>query len=230
MHTAAILIVEDDAALLRGLKDNFEAQNYRVETARDGQSGLSAALARPPDLMVLDVMLPKMNGYEICRAIRDRKLEMPIIMLTAKGQEEDIIRGLELGADDYVTKPFSIRQLLARARAFLRRQNGCGRAFSFGACKLDLGAHKLFRDEVEVALTTKEFQLLQFLISRSGRALTRDQILDAVWGNEIIVNDRSVDRCVTTLRAKVELDPHRPTHIQTIRNIGYRFEPEGARS
>ena len=226
-HGAAILIVEDDAALLRGLKDNFEAQHYRVETARDGQSGVAAALARPPDLMLLDIMLPKMNGYEICRTLRARKLEMPIIMLTAKGQEEDIIRGLELGADDYVTKPFSIRQLLARARAFLRRQNGCGSAFSFGACKLDLAAHKLYRDEVEVALTTKEFQLLKFLISRSGRALTRDQILDAVWGNEIIVNDRSVDRCVTTLRAKVEVDPHRPAHIQTIRNIGYRFEPDG---
>ena len=221
----AILIVEDDVALLRGLKDNFEAQNYRVATARDGQSGLSAALAHPPDLMVLDIMLPKMNGYEICRAIRARKLEMPIIILTAKGQEEDIIRGLELGADDYVTKPFSIRQLLARARAFLRRQNGCGVTFSFGACKLDVAAHKLFRDEVEVALTTKEFQLLKFLISRAGRALTRDQILDAVWGSEIIVNDRSVDRCVTTLRAKVEIDPHHPAHIQTIRTIGYRFEP-----
>jgi DNA-binding response OmpR family regulator len=227
---SAVLIIEDDAALLRGLKDNFEAQNYRVETARDGQSGLSAALARPPDLMVLDVMLPKMNGYEICRAIRARQLEMPIIMLTAKGQEEDIIRGLELGADDYVTKPFSIRQLLARARAFLRRQNGCGSTFSFGACKLDVAAHKLFRDDAEVALTTKEFQLLKFLILRSGRALTRDQILDGVWGNEIIVNDRSVDRCVTTLRAKVEIDPHRPAHIQTIRNLGYRFEPDGAGS
>ena len=221
----AILIVEDDAALLRGLKDNFEAQNYHVETARDGQSGLSAALARPPDLMVLDIMLPRMNGYEICRTLRARKLEMPIIMLTAKGQEEDIIRGLELGADDYVTKPFSIRQVLARARAFLRRQNGSGTAFAFGACKLDFGGHKLFRDGVEVPLTTKEFQLLKFFISRAGRALTRDQILDAVWGNEIVVNDRSVDRCVTTLRAKVEIDTHHPAHIQTIRNIGYRFEP-----
>jgi DNA-binding response OmpR family regulator len=225
MQPAAILIVEDDAALLRGLKDNFEAQNYRVETARDGESGLSAALAHPPDLMVLDLMLPKMNGYEICRAIRARKLEMPIIMLTAKGQEEDIIRGLELGADDYVTKPFSIRQLLARARAFLRRQNGSGPSFSFGACELDFGGHKLFRNKVEVPLTTKEFHLLKFLVSRVGRALTRDQILDAVWGNEVVVNDRSVDRCVTTLRAKVEVDPHHPAHIQTIRNIGYRFEP-----
>src|SRR6186713_2127764 len=133
----AILIVEDDAALLRGLKDNFEAQNYRVETARDGQSGLSAALAHPPDLMVLDIMLPKMNGYEICRAIRARKLEMPIIMLTAKGQEEDIIRGLELGADDYITKPFSVRELMARAQAFLRRSKAdSSTVFQFGECKL----------------------------------------------------------------------------------------------
>jgi DNA-binding response OmpR family regulator len=225
MHAPALLIIEDDAALLRGLKDNFEAQSYRVETARDGQAGLAAALACPPDLLLLDIMLPKMNGYEICRAVRARKLDMPIIMLTAKGQEEDIIRGLELGADDYLTKPFSIRQLLARVRAFLRRQNGWGNTFSFGECKLDLGAHKVFRGGVEVALTAKEFELLKFFVSRAGRALTRDQILDGVWGNEIIVNDRSVDRCITTLRAKVETDPHRPAHIQTIRNIGYRFEP-----
>jgi DNA-binding response OmpR family regulator len=224
MHAPAILIIEDDATLLRGLKDNFEAQNYRVETASDGQSGLSAALTHPPDLVLLDIMLPRMNGYEICRALRARKLEMPIVMLTAKGQEEDVIRGLELGADDYVTKPFSIRQLLARARALLRRQASWGSAFSFGACKVDFAAHKLFKGGVEVALTAKEFELLKFFVSRAGRALTRDQILDLVWGSEIIVNDRSVDRCITTLRAKIEADPHRPAHIQTIRNIGYRFE------
>src|SRR6266545_4791172 len=121
MHGASVLIIEDDPALLRGLKDNFEARHYRVRVACDGREGLSAALASPPDLLVLDVMLPKMNGYEICRAVRAKKLDLPIIMLTAKGQEEDIIRGLELGADDYVTKPFSIRELLARAKAFLRR-------------------------------------------------------------------------------------------------------------
>src|SRR5688500_2653317 len=119
MDSPAILIVEDDAALLRGLKDNFEAQNYRVAVARDGREAVVLALAHPPDLILLDIMLPKMNGYEVCRAVRERKLDMPIIMLTAKGQEEDIIRGLELGADDYVTKPFSVRQLIARARAFL---------------------------------------------------------------------------------------------------------------
>lgn len=224
MLRPSVLIIEDDLALLRGLKDNFEAQNYRVQLARDGQAGLAAALAHPPDLVLLDIMLPKKNGYEICRAIRAQRLDMPIIMLTAKGQEEDIVRGLELGADDYVTKPFSIRELLARAAAFLRRrQAGTANSFEFGDCRLDLTAHKLFRKGKEVTLTSKEFRLLEFFATRPGRALTRDQILDGVWGNEIIVNDRSVDRCVTTLRAKIEADPHHPTLIQTVRDIGYRF-------
>ena len=222
----SVLIVEDDPALLRGLKDNFEAQDYRVRLARDGREGLSAALTNPPDLVILDIMLPKLNGYEICRALRAKQLEMPIIMLTAKGQEEDIVRGLELGADDYVTKPFGIRELLARAKAFLRRREpAVPGVFQFGDCKLDLIAHRLFRNGNEVVLTTKEFRLLEFLTKRPGRALTRDQILDGVWGNEIMVNDRSVDRCVATLRAKIEGDPHEPCHIRTIRDIGYRFEP-----
>ena len=224
-HGSSVLIVEDDPALLRGLKDNFEGQNYRVHLARDGREGLSAALGNPPDLVILDIMLPKLNGYEICRALRAQRLEMPIILLTAKGQEEDIVRGLELGADDYVTKPFSIRELLARAKAFLRRREpAASGVFQFGDCKLDFTAHKLFRKGKEVALTTKEFRLLEFFSKRAGRALTRDQLLDAVWGHDIMVNDRSVDRCVTTLRAKIEEDPHRPCHIQTIRDIGYRFE------
>lgn len=224
MPAPAVLIIEDDPALRRGLKDNFEAQAYRVRLASDGRQGLAAALADPPDLILLDLMLPRLNGYEICRALRARKWEMPIIMLTAKGQEEDIIRGLEIGADDYVTKPFSIRELLARAKAFLRRRPvGTSTAVEFGDCRLDLAAHRLFRDGVEVVLTTKEFRLLQFFTRSPGRALTRDQILDAVWGHDIVVNDRSVDRCVTTLRAKIEPDPHRPNWILTIRDIGYRF-------
>src|SRR5687767_14026564 len=225
MHPPSVLIIEDDPALLRGLKDNFESQAYCVHLARDGREGLSAALANPPDLLLLDIMLAKMNGYEICRAVRAKQLEMPIIMLNAKGQEEDIIRGLELGADDYVTKPFSIRELLARTKAFLRRRQIAGNSvIEFGECKLDLTGHKLFRKGREVDLTAKEFRLLEFFARRPGRALTRDQILDAVWGNDIIVNDRSVDRCVTTLRAKIETDPHHPEHIVTIRDIGYRFE------
>src|SRR5881396_2251342 len=138
MPGPSVLIIEDDLTLLRGLKDNFEAQNYRVHLAHDGRQGLSAALASPPDLVLLDIMLPKTNGYEICRAIRAKGLEMPIIMLTAKGQEEDIVRGLELGADDYVTKPFSVRELLARAKAFLRRrQTALSTVLQFGDCKLD---------------------------------------------------------------------------------------------
>jgi DNA-binding response OmpR family regulator len=225
MHSPSVLIIEDDPALLRGLRDNFESQAFRVHLARDGRAGLSAALAHPPDLLLLDIMLPKMNGYEICRAVRAKQLEMPIIMLTAKGQEEDIVRGLELGADDYVTKPFSIRELLARAKAFLRRrQAASATVFEFSDCKLDLTAHKVFRNGKEIGLTAKEFRLLEFFVQRPGRALTRDQILDGVWGNDIVVNDRSVDRCVTTLRAKIEPDPHQPVCIQTIRDIGYRFE------
>ena len=225
MHSASVLIIEDDPAMLRGLKDNFESQSFRVHLARDGREGLSAALANPPDLLLLDIMLPGTNGYEICRAVRAKGLEMPIIMLTAKGQEEDIIRGLELGADDYVTKPFSIRELLARAKAFLRRRQNAP-VFQFGDCKLDLVAHKVFRNGKEVKLTTKEFRLLEFFVRRPGRVMTRDQILDGVWGDDIIVNDRSVDRCVTTLRAKIESDPHQPRCLQTIRAIGYRFESD----
>ena len=225
MDAPAVLIIEDDPALLRGLRDNFEAQDYRVRLARDGREGLSAALANPPDLLLLDIMLPKMNGYEICRAVRAKQLEMPIIMLTAKGQEEDIVRGLELGADDYVTKPFSIRELLARAKAFLRRRRAAPSAvFQFGDCQMDLSAYKVRKNGREVPLTAKEFRLLEFFVQHPGRAFTRDRILDAVWGNEIIVNDRSVDRCITTLRTKIEPDPHHPTYIQTIRDIGYRFE------
>ncbi|HKQ40827.1 MAG TPA: response regulator transcription factor [Verrucomicrobiae bacterium] len=225
MRQQTVLIIEDDPALARGLKDNLEAQHFHVRLARDGETGLKAALSDDVDLVLLDIMLPKMNGFEICHAVRAKALDMPIIMLTAKGQEQDIVRGLELGADDYVTKPFSIRELLARIKAFLRRrQSAAISLIEFGDCALDLTAHKLFRNGKEVELTAKEFRLLEFFARRPGRALTRDQILDAVWGDNIIVNDRSVDRCVTTLRAKIENDPHHPTLIATIRDIGYRFE------
>jgi DNA-binding response OmpR family regulator len=224
MHSPSVLIVEDDTALLRGLKDNFEAQGYRVHMARNGEEGCTWALANPPDLVLLDVMLPKMNGYQICRELRARQLDTAIIIITAKGLEEDIIRGLELGADDYVTKPFSIRDLLVRAKGFLRRRRAEGASvIEFSDCKLDLGARRAYKDGKEIALTAKEYRLLEFLARHAGRAFTRDQILDAVWGNEIVVMDRSVDRCVTTLRAKIEPDPHHPTCIQTIRDIGYRF-------
>ena len=225
MSGERVLIVEDDPALLRGLRDNFAARGYRVSTAADGEAGLQAALDKDPDLILLDIMLPGVNGFEICRTVRERELDVPIIMLTAKGQEEDIVRGLDLGADDYVTKPFSIQELLARARAFLRRQAaGAQEHYRFGDCRLDLVSRRLSRNGREVELTPKEFGLLEYLAGNGGRALTRDQILQAVWGSGVLVTTRSVDRCVSTLRSKVEPDPRYPTYIQTVRAIGYRFE------
>ena len=226
MTGSRILIIEDDATLLRGLKDNFSAKGFLVETASDGETGLDRALSGAADVILLDIMLPKVNGYEICRAARESGSDVPIIMLTARGQEEDIILGLNLGADDYVTKPFRIRELIARVNAFLRRREGQKDpgASRFGDFELDTAAHKLFRNGDEVILTAKEFKLLEYFVSRQGRALTRDDILRNVWGNSIMVTGRSVDRCVTTLRGKIEADPRRPAFIHTVRDIGYRFE------
>jgi len=221
-----ILIIEDDATMLRGLKDNFEFKGYRVLTAADGEEGLEAALNGKPDLIVLDIMLPKINGYEVCRLIRKEGLEMPIIMLTAKGEESDIVLGLNLGADDYVTKPFSIKELLARTEAFLRRSRRTDEdIYEFGEYHLDIPARKLTREGNEIKLSPKEFKLLEMFLKKPGRALTRDEILNAVWGYDCYVGPRSIDRFVTTLRNKIEPDAHNPTFIHTIREIGYKFEP-----
>jgi DNA-binding response OmpR family regulator len=220
-----VLIIEDDPTMLRGLKDNFEFKGYTVRTAADGEKGLDAALAIKPDLIILDIMLPKVNGYEICRMVRDEGYDMPIIMLTAKGQESDIILGLNIGADDYMTKPFSIKELLARANAFLRRRRKEETTtYRFGYFELDLGARKLFQNGTEIQLTPKEFDVLVYLVKHTGRALTRDQILSSVWGYDIVVTARSVDRCINTLRNKIEKDPAEPVYITTVREIGYRFE------
>jgi DNA-binding response OmpR family regulator len=222
-----ILIVEDDATMLRGLKDNFEFKGYFVLTASDGEEGLNAALDKKPDLIILDIMLPKINGYEICRLIRKENLDMPIIMLTAKGEESDIVLGLNLGADDYVTKPFSIKELLARTEAFLRRARQAEKdVYEFGDYHLDIPARKLTCDGNEVELSPKEFKLLEFFVKKPGRALTRDEILNMVWGYDCFVGTRSIDRFVTTLRKKIEKDPHNPVFIHTIREIGYKFEPQ----
>jgi DNA-binding response OmpR family regulator len=222
-----ILIVEDEPALLRGLKDTFLSKGYEVLAAQDGETGLDLALSKHPDLILLDIMLPRVNGYEICREVRAHGFDMPILMLTAKGQEEDIILGLNLGADDYITKPFRLGELIARANAFLRRSKSKQTAtFRFGSYEMNLTAHKLFRDGVEIEMTAKEFKLLAYLVARRNCALTRNDILDVVWGSSVIVTPRSIDRCVATLRSKIEPDPRNPTYIQTIRDIGYRFEPE----
>ena len=220
-----ILIIEDDSTMLRGLKDNFEYAGYNVITACDGEEGLNAALESKPDLIILDIMLPKINGYEICRLIRKEKLDMPVIMLTAKGEESDIILGLNLGADDYVTKPFSIKELLARAAAFLRRNRKSEQdIYEFADYQLDITARKLTRNGEEIKLSPKEFRLLEYFLKRQGRALTRDDILNSVWGYNCFTGSRSIDRFVTTLRNKIEPDPHNPSFIQTIREIGYKFE------
>ncbi len=221
-----VLIVEDDPTMLRALKDNFEFHGYKIVAAEDGEEGLNAALNAKPDLIVLDIMLPKINGYEVCRLIRREKLAMPIVMLTAKGEESDIILGLNLGADDYVTKPFSIKELLARAEALLRRTRKTEpEVYNFGDCRLDIPARRFTRKNEEVILSPKEFRLLELFVKRPGRALTRDEILNTVWGYDTFVGERSIDRFVTTLRNKIEPDPHNPIYIHTVREIGYKFEP-----
>jgi len=221
-----VLIIEDDPTMLIGLRDNFEFKGYKVVTAADGERGLKAALNAKPDLILLDIMLPKINGYEICRLIREQKLDMPIIMLTAKGEESDVVLGLNLGADDYVTKPFSIKELLARAAAFLRRaKKEVQDVYEFGGLQLDLVARRLTRKHKEIELSPKEFNLLEYFVKKPGRALTRDEILNAVWGYDCVVTSRSIDRFVTTLRNKIEPDPAKPMFIHTIRQVGYRFEP-----
>lgn len=225
MDTDVVLIVEDDATLLRGLQDNFRFKGYKVLTASDGRNGLDMALREHPDAIVLDIMMPEMDGYQVCKRIRGAGLEMPIIMLTAKGREEDIIRGLNAGAHDYMTKPFSIKELLARTSSLLKRyRRSVPDIFAFGECEVNMVSHKLFRNGDEVALTPKEFGLLIYFITHVGRALTRDDIMNEVWGSDILVTPRSVDRCINTLRQKVEPAGSRPVFIQTIRDIGYRFE------
>jgi DNA-binding response OmpR family regulator len=225
MAAETVLIIEDDPTMLRVLRDNFEYSGFAVLTADDGEQGLQMALGRTVELIVLDIMLPGINGYEICRRVRQQGIDAPIIMLTAKGQESDIVLGLNLGADDYVTKPFGIKELLARAEAFLRRRRRQEpEVYRFGQCELHMASRRVVRDGAEVPLTPKEFDLLALFARHPGRALTRDEILRSVWGDDLLVTTRSVDRFINTLRKKIEPDPRRATIITTIRNIGYRFE------
>jgi DNA-binding response OmpR family regulator len=225
MPQETILIIEDDKTLLRGLKDNFEFAGFTVITSEDGEEGFEKALNNKPELIILDLMLPGMNGYEICRSLREQELDMPIIMLTAKSQESDIVLGLNLGANDYVTKPFSIKELIARANACLRSQRKKEIIkYSFGEFELDMASRKLTKDGTDITLTPKEYGLLSLLITHPDRVFTRDQILNLVWGYNIIVTRRSVDRCINSLRNKIEKDPANPDFIKTVREVGYRFD------
>jgi DNA-binding response OmpR family regulator len=220
-----VLIIEDDAALSRGLKDNFAFQGYTVLLASDGERGLAAAVDARPDLIVLDLMLPKMNGYEICRRLRRQRIQTPILMLTAKADESDVVLGLELGADDYMKKPFSVRELLARAEALLRRRRQAEpERWTFGSYVLDVAARTLSREGNPVELSPKEFALLHYFLQHAGQAISRDEILNRVWGYDVTVTPRSIDRFVATLRRKIEKDPHHPEFILTAREYGYKFQ------
>lgn len=221
-----VLIVEDDPAILRGLKDSFENYGHSVTTIADGESAIDIALTQKFDLILLDVMLPRANGYEILKFLRSSKITTPILMLTAKDEEEDLIRGLQLGADDYMTKPFSIRELLARCQALIRRHRShLPTTLKFGNFTLDISSRTLLQGDAPIKLSPKEFDLLRFFLENKGRALSRDTILNEVWGHHSDVTPRSIDRFVTTLRNKIEPNPHTPTYIHTIREVGYSFTP-----
>jgi DNA-binding response OmpR family regulator len=227
----SVLIIEDNPAMLRGLEDNFDLKGYRVKTARDGEQGLKAALTEEPDLIILDIMLPKVNGYEICSQIRRKNLDMPIIMVTAKDTESDVVMGLNLGADDYVTKPFSIKELMARAEAFMRRRGGEEPdVYEFGDCRLDIVAETFSCKGKPVKLSPGQFKMLRLFLKRAGCTLTCDEIRGAVWGNSHFVTLRDIDDTISTLQDKIEPDPGNPKFIHRIIDIGYKFkqpEPDG---
>jgi len=221
-----ILIVEDEPDMVMGLRDNFEFEGYEVITAPDGASGLERAREQKPDLVVLDIMLPRLSGLEVCKTLRGEGFEMPILMLTARGQEIDKVVGLELGADDYVTKPFSIREVLARVRAILRRTEGKAKRlaqYRFGDVDLDFETYRAARGSEALDLSPREFELLRYLIERKGETVTRDQLLQDVWGYEDYPSTRTVDTHIAKLRAKIGDSGSEPRYILTIHGSGYKF-------
>lgn len=221
-----ILIVEDEPAMVAGLRDNFEYEGYDVISAEDGVAGLERVFADEPDLVVLDVMMPRMSGLEVCKQVKAKRPSLPIIMLTARGQEIDKVVGLELGADDYVTKPFSIRELMARVKAVLRRASLQARppaVYRFGDVDVDLRGNEVRRAGKPVDLSSKEFALLSYFISHPAETLSRDRLLEAVWGYENYPNTRTVDTHIVHLRQKLESNPEDPRHILTVHGTGYKF-------
>jgi len=224
--TAKILIVEDEPNMVAGLRDNFEYEGYTVITARDGVEGLQRALDVSPDLVVLDVMMPRMSGLEVCKQLRAKRGSIPIIMLTARGQEVDKVVGLELGADDYVTKPFSIRELLARVKAVLRRTATLPKDMdrhSFADVEVDLKRCRVLKSGKVIEVSSKEFELLKYFICHSGEILSRDRLLEEVWGYENYPTTRTVDTHLVRLRQKLEPDPEQPQYFLTVHGTGYRF-------
>ena len=224
--TAKILIVEDEPNMVAGLRDTFEFEGYTVITARDGVEGLQRALDESPDLVVLDVMMPRMSGLEVCKQLRAKRGSIPIIMLTARGQEVDKVVGLELGADDYVTKPFSIRELLARVKAVLRRTAVVPKDMdqhSFADIEVDLKRCRVLKSGKAIEVSSKEFELLKYFICHSGEILSRDRLLEEVWGYDNYPTTRTVDTHLVRLRQKLEPDPEQPQYFLTVHGTGYRF-------
>jgi two-component system alkaline phosphatase synthesis response regulator PhoP len=221
-----ILIVEDEPNMVAGLRDNFEFEGYEVITAPDGVAGLERALSETPDLVILDVMMPRMSGLDVCKQLKAKRPTLPIIMLTARGQEVDKVVGLELGADDYVTKPFSIRELLARVKAVLRRSTTAPKeqeSFSFGEVEVNLKSCQVSRAGKELDFSSKEFELLKYFLCHPGEALSRDRLLEEVWGYDRFPTTRTVDAHIVRLRQKVELRPEEPRFILTVHGTGYKF-------
>jgi two-component system alkaline phosphatase synthesis response regulator PhoP len=221
-----ILIVEDEPAMVAGLRDNFEYEGYDVISAHDGVAGLERALAEQPDLVVLDVMMPRMSGLDVCKQLKAKRPSMPIIMLTARGQEIDKVVGLELGADDYVTKPFSIRELMARVKAVLRRvspPSTTPEVYRFSDVEINIRGNEVRRGGSPVELSAKEFALLAYLVAHPAETLSRDRLLDEVWGYENYPNTRTVDTHILHLRQKLEPNPEEPRLFLTVHGSGYKF-------
>ncbi|QOJ13220.1 MAG: response regulator transcription factor [Planctomycetia bacterium] len=224
-----IVIIEDEPNLAMGLRDNLEFEKHTVTHAADGAAGLAAVAAQPTDLVLLDIMLPDMEGFEVCRRLRDSGATMPIIILSARSQEIDKVRGLELGADDYVTKPFSLRELLARINAALRRSDRAAPAggksvFTIGKRKVDLIRQKVTADDGgEQPLGYYESEILRLLVERAGEAVPRTELLERIWGAGISPADRTVDNHIVSLRRKLEPDPRNPRHILTAHAVGYKL-------
>jgi two-component system alkaline phosphatase synthesis response regulator PhoP len=223
---AKILIVEDEPAMVAGLRDNFEFEGYQVLSAPDGVAGLERALKDGPDLVILDVMMPRMSGLDVCKQLKQKRPSIPIIMLTARGQEVDKVVGLELGADDYVTKPFSIRELLARVKAVLRRAQGAPKEkerYAFGDVEVDLRKCQVSRKGKALDFSAKEFDLLKYFLSHSGEAISRDKLLEEVWGYDRFPTTRTVDAHIVRLRQKLEPKPDDPHYFLTVHGVGYKF-------
>lgn len=221
-----ILIVEDEPNMVAGLRDNFEFEGYEVISAPDGVAGLERAISSSPDLVILDVMMPRMSGLEVCKQLKTKRPAMPIIMLTARGQEVDKVVGLELGADDYVTKPFSIRELLARVKAVLRRSQlppPSQEQRSFGDVEVNFRTCQVLRKGKPLEFSSKEFELLKYFLCHTGEALSRDKLLEDVWGYDSFPTTRTVDAHIVRLRQKLEAKPDDPRFILTVHGVGYKF-------